>query len=150
MTKRKIITIYLFMFLIPYIICLALVGTSFNSLVIHSNSIWRTIVGSIIGALFLMATKVIIQRSIQVIQSKTTHKFAKSLVGIFDISKSPFNLYFNFISDFALSGVSTYLIRKLFTPEVYMGSLIGYLVAILVISLLIGSNVGFEILQNRE
>lgn len=149
MTNKKVIAIYTFLFLIPYFICIALIGTSFNSLVSHSTSIWRTFIGSIIGALFLMATKIVIQRSIRIIEYKSNHISARKLIGLFDIGKSPFNLYFNFLSDFILSGISTYAIRFIFTKDVFMGSLIGYLVTILVISLLIGSNVGFDILKAK-
>lgn len=149
MTNKKVLAIYTFLFLVPYLVCLALIGTSYNSLVSHSSSLWRTFVGGIIGALFLMATKVVIQRSVQIVEYKSNHKSARKLIGSFDIGKSPFNLYFNFFTDFVFSIASTYIIRLIFTKDIYMGNLIGYLVTILVISLLIGSNVGFDILKAK-
>lgn len=147
MSNKKILIIHIFFFLIPYTICYLLIGTAYNSLVNHSSSIWRTLIGCLVGALSMLAIKTIVQRPIQVIESESTRPFLKKLIGFFDIDKSTTNLYLNFLLDFVMSGASTYLIRFIFTKEQYMGTLTGWLVTILIISVVTSSNMEFDSLS---
>lgn len=150
MSNKKILVIYSFFFIIPYSICFLLIGTAYNSLVNHSASLWRTLIGCLVGALAMMAIRTIVQRPIKIMQTESTRPTLKKIIGFFNISKSPFNLYANFILDFILSGIGTYLIRHLFTKPTYMGSLLGWLVTILIISVVTASNMEYESLSILE
>lgn len=147
MSNKKILVIYSFFFVIPYIICFLLIGTAYNSLVNHSSSIWRTLIGCLVGALAMMAIKTIVSRPIKIMMLESTRPLLTKLISFFDINRSPFNLYANFILDFLLSGLGMYLIRQLFSKPTYMGSLVGWLVTILIISVVTASNMEYDSLS---
>ncbi|MDO1605178.1 hypothetical protein Q2T76_03800 [Lactobacillus sp. YT155] len=146
MTNKKLTIIYLFLFFIPYVVCLMMIGTSYNTLIMHQTSIWRVTIGGVIGALFLMALKTIMSKVIKTVEVDSKNAFWKALIGFFDIESKPVNLYLNFILDFIFSVVSTYAIRYFFSPQLYIGNLLGYLIIILSLSVLIGITAEYDVL----
>ncbi|MGR3741474.1 hypothetical protein [Companilactobacillus sp. DQM5] len=150
MTRRNLTNIYIFLFIIPYTVSLLMVGTSYNALVMHANSIWRTVIGSIVGAFFLMALKTVMHQVVKNIQHDIDNIFAKSIIDFFDIESKPINLYLNFILDFVFCYASTYVIRYLFSPRLYVGSLLGYLTIVLSLSILIGITIEYQpLIKNK-
>ncbi|WP_227005265.1 hypothetical protein [Companilactobacillus paralimentarius] len=79
MSNKKISIIYLFFFIIPYVLCLSIIGVSYNSLVLHALT-WRIVVGGIVGAFGMFAVKVIAQRPVLIMYRSSTRKILKDLL----------------------------------------------------------------------
>ena len=62
MKMRRIMLVFVFLLLIPYICSLAIIGIGFNALVLHSTDPFRTAVGAFVGAIIMLAVKATIQR----------------------------------------------------------------------------------------
>ena len=67
MSNKKIFIIYTFLFIIPYFLCLSLIGTGYNALINHYNSWWRLGICALIGAILMVAVKSIAHRPISII-----------------------------------------------------------------------------------
>lgn len=146
MSNKKIAVIYLFFFIIPYILCLSIIGVSYNSLVLHALT-WRIIVGGIVGAFGMFAVKVIAQRPVLIMYRSSTRKILKDLLNFFILERSKLVISANLAVDFCLSVLSIYLVAKFLPLTVILGRTLGWLVLLLVISLTLASYLEFESLS---
>jgi len=146
MSNKKIAVIYLFFFIIPYILCLSIIGVSYNSLVLHALT-WRIVVGGIVGAFGMFAVKVIAQRPVLIMYRSSTRKILKGLLNFFILERSRLVIGANLLVDFCLSVVSIYLVATFMPLTVVLGRTLGWLVLILVISLTLASYLEFESLS---
>ncbi|WP_416353242.1 hypothetical protein ACNAN0_10520 [Agrilactobacillus fermenti] len=147
MSNKKAILVYTFLLVIPYILSLALIGIAFNALVLHSASLWRTIIGSIVGSFIMLAVKVTVERPLEIILDFVNNKFLRFLVNSFWITQSHRKIISNLIVDFVLSGVSTWGIRQLFTQNQIWGSLLGVVIAAMFVFTLIGAYLEYDLLS---
>ncbi|GAF40426.1 hypothetical protein JCM14202_2323 [Agrilactobacillus composti DSM 18527 = JCM 14202] len=115
MSNKKAILVYTFLLVIPYVLSLALIGISFNALVLHSASLWRTMVGSVVGACIMLAVKITVERPLEIILNFVHNKFLRFLVNSFWITESKRKVGANLIVDFILSGIATWGIRQIFS-----------------------------------
>lgn len=146
MSNKKISIIYLLFFIIPYIVCLLVVGIAYNALVLHALT-WRVVIGGLIGAFGMFAVKVIAQRPVLIMYRSTTQKFLKSLINFFILERSKWVIGFNLLVDFFLSLGSIYLVANVFTLSQIIGKTLGWLVLILMVSLTLASYLEFETLS---
>lgn len=146
MSNKKIAIIYLLFFIIPYIVCLLVVGISYNALVLHALT-WRVLVGGIVGSLGMFAVKVIAQRPVLIMYRSTTRKSLKNLINFFILERSKAVIGLNLIFDFFLSLGSIYLVANVLTLQQIMGTTLGWLVLILIVSLTLASYLEFETLS---
>ncbi|UQS81748.1 hypothetical protein MOO45_05975 [Bombilactobacillus folatiphilus] len=147
MSNKKITIIYTFLFIIPYLLCLALIGTGYDALVNHYNSWWRLIICAVIGAVLMIAVKSIAHRPIKIITQQTTNRYLKKVINFFNIDYSMTNFYLNFVIDFVMTIVSTKIIHRLFELYQIQGSLMGWIIALLVLSLVLASNIEYNSLS---
>lgn len=147
MSNKKVFVIYTFLFIIPYILCLSLIGVCYNALIFHYNSWWRLIVCALIGAILMVATKTIAHRPIRIITEQTTNKHFRSIINFFNIDYSSTNFYLNFLIDFCLTIVFAKLIRALFSLSTIQGTMVGWIITLLILSLLLASNLEYSILS---
>ncbi|WP_125567673.1 hypothetical protein [Companilactobacillus insicii] len=146
MSNKKISIIYILFFIIPYIVCLLVVGIAYNALVLHALT-WRVVIGGIIGAFGMFAVKVIAQRPVLIMYRSTKQKFLKSLINFFILERSRWVIGFNLLIDFFLSIGSIYLVANIFTISQIIGRTLGWLVLILIVSLTLASYLEFETLS---
>ncbi|WP_261806197.1 hypothetical protein [Lapidilactobacillus luobeiensis] len=147
MSRSKLNATYLFLFTIPYVIAILLVASAYNTLVVHWSSWWRLCVGGVVGAAFLTALKITIQRPLNLLVLQD----AKSAVGFFGrfflIRGNPRLLVFNYVLDFILCIAGVYAIRMWFAQSLVMWGLIGWLILIMFVSTAIGSYLAYDILS---
>ncbi|KRK65130.1 hypothetical protein FC72_GL001505 [Companilactobacillus tucceti DSM 20183] len=146
MSNKKIAVIYLFFFIIPYVVCLGVVGISYNALVLHALT-WRVIAGGIVGAFGMFAVKVIAQRPVLIMYRSSTTKALKNLINFFILERKKTTIGLNLMVDFLLSIASIYIVAKLIPLSTIIGSAIGWLVLILIVSLTLASYLEFESLS---
>ncbi len=147
MSNKKAILVYTFLLVIPYVLSLALIGISFNALVLHSASLWRTMVGSVVGACIMLAVKITVERPLEIILNFVHNKFLRFLVNSFWITESKRKVGANLIVDFILSGIATWGIRQLFSPDRIMGDILGIVLAMMFASALIGAYLEYDLLS---
>lgn len=146
MSNKKIAVIYVFFFIIPYILCLSIIGVAYNSLVLHAIT-RRIVVGGIVGAFGMFAVKVIAQRPVLIMYRSSTVKVLKELLNFFILERSKVVIGANLLVDFCLSIASIYLVAKFIPLTVILGRTLGWLVLLLVISLTLASYMEFESLS---
>lgn len=146
MSNKKIAVIYVFFFIIPYILCLLIIGVAYNSLVLHAIT-RRIVVGGIVGAFGMFAVKVIAQRPVLIMYRSSTVKVLKELLNFFILERSKVVIGANLLVDFCLSIASIYLVAKFIPLTVILGRTLGWLVLLLVISLTLASYMEFESLS---
>jgi len=146
MSNKKISIIYLIFFIIPYILCLSIIGVSYNSLVLHALT-WRIVVGGIVGAFGMFAVKVIAQRPVLIMYRSSTQPILKDLLNFFILERSKLVISANLFVDFLLSMASIYLISTFVPLTVVLGRTLGWLVFLLMLSLTLASYLEFESLS---
>ncbi|MBA1434792.1 hypothetical protein [Bombilactobacillus bombi] len=148
MSNKKVFIIYTFLFIIPYILCLSLIGTGYGALINHYNSWWRLCVCALIGAILMVAVKSIAHRPISIIAKQTTNRHLRNLINFFNIlDYNSSNFYWNFAIDFGLTIVFAKLIHYLFAPYQILGTLAGWIIAALIVSLVLASNLEYSTLS---
>ena len=147
MSNKKAILVYTFMLVIPYILSLALIGIAYNALVLHSASLWRTAVGSCVGACIMLAVKITVERPLEIILNFVNNRFLRFLVNSFWITQSKRKIISNLIVDFVLSGIATWGIRQLFTHSQILGNLLGIVLGLMFVFALIGAYLEFDLLS---
>lgn len=148
MSNKKIFIIYTFLFIIPYFLCLSLIGTGYNALINHYNSWWRLGICALIGAILMVAVKSIAHRPISIIAKQTSNPYLRRLISFFNIlDYNSSNFYWNFAIDFVLTIIFAKLIHQLFAPYQIMGTLAGWIIALLIISLILASNLEYSTLS---
>ncbi|GEO47482.1 hypothetical protein [Companilactobacillus kimchii] len=146
MSNKKISIIYLFFFIIPYVLCLSIIGVSYNSLVLHALT-WRIVVGGFVGAFGMFAVKVIAQRPVLIMYRSSTRKILKDLLHFFVLERNKVVIGANLFVDFWLSMLSIYLIARFLPLSLILGRTMGWLVFLLMISLTLASYLEFESLS---
>lgn len=147
MSNKKVIIVYTFLLVIPYILSLALIGVAYNGLVLHSASLWRTVVGSFVGACIMLAVKVTVERPLEIILNFVNNRFLRFLVNSFWITQSKRKILSNLAVDFVLSGIATWGIRQLFTHDQILGNLLGIVLSLMFVFALIGAYLEFDLLS---
>ncbi|WP_461219147.1 hypothetical protein [Lapidilactobacillus salsurivasis] len=147
MSRSKLNITYLFLFMIPYLIAILLVASAYNALVLHWSNWWRLCVGGIVGATFLSALKLTIQRPLNLLVLQD----AKSLVALFGrfflVRGNKRLVLFNFGLDFLLTILGVFVIRTWFAQSLVMWGLIGWLIVAMFISTAVGSYVAYDVLS---
>ncbi|WP_125714786.1 hypothetical protein [Companilactobacillus kedongensis] len=146
MSNKKIAVIYLFFFIIPYIVCMGVVGIAYNALVLHALT-WRVVAGGVVGAFGMFAVKVIAQRPVLIMYRSSTTKFLRGLLNFFILERKRSTIGLNLIVDFLLSIASIYIVAELIPLSTIIGSAIGWLVLTLMVSLTIASYMEFDSLS---
>ncbi|UQS83261.1 hypothetical protein [Bombilactobacillus thymidiniphilus] len=147
MSNKKISVIYTFLFIIPYLLCLALIATGYNALIRHYSSWWRLMICALIGSILMLAIKSIAHRPIKIITKQTTNNFLKNVINFFNIDYSVRNFYYNFAIDFILTIVMSLIIHHLFPLYKIQGTLTGWIIALLILSLVFASNIEYQTLS---
>ena len=89
MKMRRIVLVFIFLLLIPYICSLAIIGIGYNALVLHSSDPFRTAIGALVGAIIMMAVKATIQRPLNLLAGDIYDSFLKQLLRFFSIRRRP-------------------------------------------------------------
>lgn len=147
MSNKKIAAVYLFLFLLPYLCALLVIGTSYNALVLHSASLWRTFVGAAVGAVVMSALKVTVERPLAILVANATRPLLRNILDFFKVDGDMKKRVLNLGIDFVFCGVATWVVRNVFPREWIMWSLIGWLMLIMFISVLIGGYIDYDLLS---
>ncbi|MCI1892463.1 hypothetical protein [Schleiferilactobacillus perolens] len=147
MSNKKIAAVYLFLFLLPYLCALLVIGTSYNALVLHSASLWRTIIGAAVGAVVMSALKVTVERPLAILVVNATRPSLRSLLDFFNVDSNVTKRILNLSMDFVLCGIATWAVRNFFPKEWIMWSLIGWLMLIMFLSVLVGGYIDYDLLS---
>lgn len=151
MNSKKAFAIFFFLFVIPYLSALAIIGVAYNAMVLHSDSLWRSLVGATVGATLLFFAKIPLERPLRIL-GRYTYRFIHLTVRFFMLdSARPLKRVLNYAIDLLLALTSTYLIRFLFPghagKSLIMGTMNGWLIAILFVSICIGAYLDFDVLS---
>lgn len=141
MKKSHVLLVFTFLLLIPYICSLAIIGIGYNALVLHSAELYRTLIGSLVGAIIMFAVKATIQRPVDLLAVQTNDGLLKQLLRFFSIRRL---LAANIILDFVLCFAATYIIRALLTLDQIVGSSIGFVLLIMFVSTCLGAYVEYD------
>lgn len=147
MKTSKVNSVFLFLLVIPYLCTLALIGIAFNALVLHSASLWRTVIGALVGAMITFAIKGTVQRPLDLVSDQVNSKIFKQFLRFFSVRRRKFLQLANFVLDFALCGISTYLVRQVLTIQQIVGNSIGYVLVVMLISTAIGAYIEYDALS---
>ncbi|WDF83502.1 hypothetical protein PQ472_04500 [Lacticaseibacillus pabuli] len=151
MTSKKAFAIFIFLFVIPYLCGLAIIGVAYNAMVLHSTSLWRSAVGALVGATLLYFAKIPLERPLRIL-GRYTYRFIHLTVRFFMLDNArPLKRVLNYLIDFGLAFFATYALRWLFPGQagksIIMSTMNGWLVAALFISLCIGAYMDFDVLS---
>ena len=144
MKKSHVLLVFTFLLLIPYICSLAIIGIGYNALVLHSAELYRTLIGSLVGAIIMFAVKATIQRPVDLLAVQTNDGLLKQLLRFFSIRRRYWLLTANIILDFVLCFAATYIIRALLTLDQIVGSSIGFVLLIMFVSTCLGAYVEYD------
>jgi len=152
MTNRRATLIFIFLFIIPYISAQLMIGIAYNALVWHSDSLWRTLVGSFVGAIILYFAKIPLEHPLRILGKYTTVQFIHYAVRFFMLQSAKWwKQTLNFVIDFAVAIGATYLLREIFPgaagKTILMGTPMGWMIALLFVSLCIGAYIDFDALS---
>ena len=147
MKTSKVNSVFLFLLVIPYLCTLALIGIAFNALGLHSASLWRTVIGALVGAMIMFAIKGTVQRPLDLVSDQVNSKVFKQFLRFFSVRRRKFLQLANFVLDFALCGISTYLVRQVLTIQQIVGNSIGYVLVVMLISTAIGAYIEYDALS---
>ena len=153
MTNRRATLIFIFLFIIPYISAQIMIGIAYNALVLHSDSLWRSLVGAFVGAWILYFAKIPLEHPLRVLGKYTTIQLIHYVVRFFMLEHAKWwKQVLNFTIDFLVAVGATYVLRWLFPvaangSNVLMGTPLGWMIAILFISLCIGAYIDFDALS---
>ncbi|WP_125605276.1 hypothetical protein [Lapidilactobacillus bayanensis] len=150
MSKMKLFFTYLFLFLIPYVFAILLIGTAYNALVIHWSSYWRLLVGAAVGAIFMMMLKVIIQQPLGLLVLQKQPSVLRYLGRFFLVSHNRPLQIFNLGLDAVLSICGIYFTRLFFTFKFISDTAIGWLIIAMFVSVMLGSYLAFDLLKMGE
>src|SRR5699024_5285311 len=144
MKKSHVLLVFTFLLLIPYICSLAIIGIGYNALVLHSAELYRTLIGSLVGAIIMFAVKATIQRPVDLLAVQTNDGLLKQLLRFFSIRRRYWLLAANIILDFVLCFAATYIIRALLTLDQIVGSSFGFVLLIFFFSPCLGVYVEYD------
>lgn len=144
MKKRNIFLVFIFLLLIPYICSLTLIGIGYNGLVLHSDSLWRSLVGAFTGSLVMFGIKATIQRPLDLMAKELDEGLFEQFLRFFSIRRRPVFLIANVILDFILCYISTVATRKVLTLSQIVNNSIGIVLIVMFISTCIGAYLEYD------
>lgn len=147
MSRRKLNTTYFFFFIIPYLTAIFMISTAYNVLVNHWDNWWRLGIGGLVGSIFLVCLKVIIQRPLTLLVLHDKKSVVAWLGRFFLITDNKPLLAFNFILDFGLSIAGVFIVHALLPEAIIVQSAMGWPLMIMFISTIIGSYLAYDILS---
>lgn len=150
MSKQKIFFVNLFFFVIPYLLVVTIAAIAYDSLVVHSATWDRTIFGGLVGATLILFTKVPLERPLTIMAEQTKNPIMHAVLNFFIISRSTAHKVGNFILDFILFCLATFLLRDLLLLQIISGSLLGWCVIAILISISIATALGFKTLTIQQ
>lgn len=150
MSKQKIFFVNLFFFVIPYLLVVTIAAIAYDSLVVHSATWDRTIFGGLVGATLILFTKVPLERPLTIMAEQTKNPIMHAVLNFFIISRSTTYKIGNFVLDFALFCLATYLLRNFLSASFIAGSLLGWCVIAILISISIATALGFKTLTIQQ
>ncbi|KRN28408.1 hypothetical protein IV38_GL001408 [Lactobacillus selangorensis] len=143
MSKRKAFWVFVFLFTIPYLAALGLSGTLYNALVRHVASWGRTIAAAATAAFGLLAIKIPLERPLRIIRTNGG-RLTSRVANLFMVQNSLPKKGINYVLDFCLVGVATWVVRHTFTHDFVVGSLTGWLATVIFLSVCIGVYLDFD------
>ena len=135
MKMRRIMLVFVFLLLIPYICSLAIIGIGFNALVLHSTDPFRTAVGAFVGAIIMLVW------SYDPFQA---YSFLQQILRFFSIRRRPLLQVANFILDFVLCTLATIVIRLLLPLKWIVGTSMGFVILVMFISTCLGAYIEYD------
>lgn len=144
MKMRRIVLVFIFLLLIPYICSLAIIGIGYNALVLHSSDPFRTAVGAGVGAIIMMAVKATIQRPLDLLAGDIYDSFLQQILRFFSIRRRPALQIANFILDFVLCYIVTFLVRMVLSLDQIVGVSTGFVMLIMLISTCLGAYIEYD------
>lgn len=152
MSNARATTIFTFFFIIPYLCAQLMIGVAYNALVFHSNSLWRSLIGALVGATVLYFAKIPLERPLRILGKYTTVPLIHLTVRFFMLLEArPLKVRLNYGMDLLIALGSTYLIRAAFPGPaglgIITGSLFGWLLGVLFVSICIGAYLDFEVMS---
>ena len=144
MKKKRIWLVFIFLLLIPYLCSLTIIGIGYNALVLHSANLWRTLVGSLVGAMIMMAIKATIQRPLDLLAINVEQELFEQFLRFFSIRRRPILQWLNFTLDFFLCGIATILVRHFLSLNAIVGRSTGLVLLGMFISTCIGAYVEYD------
>lgn len=150
MSKQKSILVSLFFFVIPYLLIITIAAIAYDSLVIHSSTWDRTVFGGLVASTLLLFVKLPLERPVTLVNELTPVKLLKHLTNLFLISDNTSKKVITFSLDFVLFCLATFLLRQFLPLPLISGSLLGWCVAALLISVSIAVGIGFKELTIQQ
>lgn len=136
--------VFIFLLLIPYLCSLAIIGLGYNALVNHSASPWRSVIGAFVGAILMMAIKATIQRPLDLIAINIQDSLFKQIIRFFSIRRRPVYQAANFVLDFCLCLLATWLIRLVLPLTAIVNTATGWVLLVMFISTCLGAFVEYD------
>ena len=150
MSKQKIFFVNLFFFVIPYLLVVTIAAIAYDSLVVHSATWDRTIFGGLVGGILILFTKVPLERPLTIMTEQTKNPVMHAILNFFIISRSTAYKIGNFVLDFVLFCLATYLLRDFLPIQIISGSLLGWCVIAIFASISIATARGFKTLTIQQ
>ncbi|MEE8856966.1 MAG: hypothetical protein SOH68_04990 [Lactobacillus sp.] len=144
MKMRRIVLVFIFLLLIPYICSLAIIGIGYNALVLHSSDPFRTAIGALVGAIIMMAVKATIQRPLNLLAGDIYDSFLKQLLRFFSIRRRPILQAANVVLDFFLCTLATIIVRHVLPLNIIVGTSTGFVLLIMFISTCLGAYIEYD------
>lgn len=144
MKKERIYLVFIFLLLIPYLCSLTMVGICYNALVRHSDSLWRTIIGALVGAMIMFAIKGTIQRPLDLVSDEISEGIFKQFLRFFSIRRRKLFQIGNVILDFFLCWLATIIVRNVFSLHAIIGTSTGWVLLIMLVSTCIGAYIEYD------
>lgn len=144
MKKNRLILVFIFLLLIPYLCSLAIIGICYNALVLHAASIWRSCVGALIGSLIMFAIKATIQRPLDLMAKRLSSGLFQQSLRFFSIRRRPALQVANVILDFFLCLLATWLIREFLPLSMIVGNSVGLVLVVMFFSTCIGAYLEYD------
>ncbi len=150
MPKQKSLLVHLFFFIIPYLLVITIAATAYDSLVIHRATWDRTLFSALISSTLMLFIKVPIERPLTIMADLAPNQTLKMVTSFFLVERSLGIKIANFIFDGILFCLATYLLRHFLPLNIIAGSLLGWCVFALLLSISIGAGIGFKTLTIQQ
>lgn len=144
MKKNHLILVFIFLLLIPYLCSLVIIGIGYNALVLHATSLWRSLVGALVGSCIMFAIKGTVQRPVDLLAINSDDNFLKQLLRFFSIRRRPWLQLANVVSDFVLCLIFMYLVRHVLPMNNIIGTATGWVLLVMFVSTCIGAFIEYD------
>lgn len=137
-------SVFIFLLLVPYLCSLTIIGLGYNALVNHSASLWRSLIGALVGAMLMMGIKATIQRPLDLIAINIPAGLFKQIIRFFSIRRRPVYQAANFALDFCLCLLATWLVRWLWSLNTIVNTATGWVLLIMFVSTCLGAFIEYD------